>query len=262
MSQDRLDDVTDDDAVIASLPDLQIEVSHAEDMRILQQTDYSGGVDRVAIHRWQVRMLAEEFGLLPAVSNTEADALQQVAKLGRRLRLLHSRIARLDGWLAKQPDYDCADINLEVSFSGCTMDLAEEFLLELQESSSGATRGAMPQHRPAGSAAATAAPAAGPARRAFGIAVRPGESPEQVALDAFRDFVRQNKQLLSLVARWGDDQCGALLQVLVEELLREGPATGRTAIVARPASMEDARALQAQLTFTGSPPQAVGEGSR
>ena len=54
--------IDDDGGLIADLPDLRIEVSHSEEMVILQQSGSGGDVDRIAIHRWQVRMLAEQFG--------------------------------------------------------------------------------------------------------------------------------------------------------------------------------------------------------
>lgn len=42
---------------------------------------------------------------------------------------------------------------------------------------------------------------------------------ERNAPIVFRDFVRANKELLSVVAGWGDGRCGYLLSILQDELL-------------------------------------------
>lgn len=151
-------ELNDDDGVIAAMPDLQIEVSHTEDMLILQQTDYSGQTDRLAIHRWQVRFLAEQMGLLPAATEGEAEARRQVATLTRRMLLLHSRMAQLHAWLAEQPDYEAADINVEVSYSAGTMALADEFLADMPDGrgSSALASAARPRSTPAQPLPATA----------------------------------------------------------------------------------------------------------
>lgn len=217
-----------DDGGIAAMPDLQIEVSHTEDMLVLQQTDYSGQTDRLAIHRWQVRFLAEEMGLLPPRSDGEVWALRRVAALARRLRVLHSRIEQLDEWLAKQLDHDNADINLEVSFSGATYDISSQFMEDLKEleaggpaRSSGVAVASTPKPALTRGAAANAetgaAPRAegqAPRRYRLGVAVQPGEDVETVAIEAFRQFAEQNAMLLRHVFAWGDGDGGALLDIL------------------------------------------------
>lgn len=120
--------VNDDDALIAELPDLRIEVSHREDMLILQQRgDNSAEVDRIAIHRWQVRMLAEQFGFLPA--RTQARAT--VETLARRLRALHGRIAELDEYLCKHSDTEHANMDWEQNYSCASLSIAQEFVADL-----------------------------------------------------------------------------------------------------------------------------------
>jgi len=112
---------TDDDALIAELPDLRIEVSHSEDMVILQQ-GRSGEEDRIAIHRWQVRMLAEQFGLLPA--RTQARAT--VETLARRLLKLRERIDRLGEHLHVHVEDQCS-----LQYAMATCEIADEFIADL-----------------------------------------------------------------------------------------------------------------------------------
>ena len=124
MSNSHIDD---DDALIAELPDLRIEVSHSEDMVILQQRGCGGEEDRIAIHRWQVRMLAEQFGLLPA--RTQARAT--VETLARRMRVLHARIDELDNYLCKHSDTEHANMDWEQTYSGASLSIAQEFVADL-----------------------------------------------------------------------------------------------------------------------------------
>ncbi|WP_422085435.1 hypothetical protein [Variovorax sp.] len=121
--------IDDDDGLIAELPDLRIEVSHSEDLVILQQSGGGGDVDRIAIHRWQVRMLAEHFGLLPS----SASSLGAVAMLARRLRKLQERIDLLGEHIDQFVD---DEFTKQYSFATC--ELADEFLADLEELQGGA----------------------------------------------------------------------------------------------------------------------------
>jgi len=120
--------VTDDDALIAELPDLRIEESHSEDMVILQQ-GHGGDEDRIAIHRWQVRMLAEQFGLLPA--HTQARAT--VETLARRLVKLRERIDHLGEHLHMHVE---DQYSLQYAMASC--EIADEFISDLDALTSGA----------------------------------------------------------------------------------------------------------------------------
>jgi hypothetical protein len=114
---------TDDDALIAEMPDLRIDVSHSEDMLILQQRgDSPNDVDRIAIHRWQVRMLAEQFGLLPA--RTQARAT--VETLARRLIKLRERIDHLGEHLHVHVE---DQYSLQYAMASC--EIADEFIADL-----------------------------------------------------------------------------------------------------------------------------------
>ncbi|RTD94407.1 hypothetical protein EJO68_11530 [Variovorax atrisoli] len=116
--------IDDDDGLIADLPDLRIEVSHSEDMVILQQSGSGGDVDRIAIHRWQVRMLAEQFGLLPARTSSQ----RTIAALARRLLKLRERIDHLGEHLHTHVEDQYA-----LQYALATCELADEFVVGLDE---------------------------------------------------------------------------------------------------------------------------------
>jgi len=121
MSNSRIDD---DDGLVAELPDLRIEVSHSEDMVILQQSGGSGEVDRIALHRWQVRMLAEQFGLLPARSSSQ----KTIATLARRLLKLRERIDHLGEHLHTHVEDQYA-----LQYALATCEIADEFVAGLDD---------------------------------------------------------------------------------------------------------------------------------
>jgi len=89
---------------------------------------------QVDLHPMHLRFIAEKLGLVREMSASEADALRMVDKLARRLRVLHGRIEQMHKWLSENNDLECADINVEYWFSDGTLDLANEFLRELDES--------------------------------------------------------------------------------------------------------------------------------
>lgn len=130
-----------DDGLIADLPDLRIEVSHSEDMVILEQRGGSGNgdEDRIAIHRWQVRMLAEQFGLLPARTASH----QTIAALARRLTKLRERIDHLGEHLHTHVEDQYA---LQHVLATC--ELADEFIADLADLTDCPLRQAPRHHAP------------------------------------------------------------------------------------------------------------------
>ena len=121
--------VNDDDGLIAFLPDLRIEVSQDEAIVILQQTDHSGEDDRISVHREQVRILAEHFGMLPA--RTQARAT--VEALARRLLKLHERIDHLGEHLHAHVEDQYAQ---QYAMASC--EIADEFVADLEALTGGA----------------------------------------------------------------------------------------------------------------------------
>lgn len=118
---------------IEEIPQVEIELMANGNVRLTDKTDMNGD-HMVDLHPIHLRLIAERLGLVGAMSDTEAQALRTVDKLVRRLRVLHERIEQLDKWLCEQPDYKEADIDVEVFFSGATLDLSREFQLEIEES--------------------------------------------------------------------------------------------------------------------------------
>lgn len=119
---------TDPDGVIAELPDLSIEVGHIDDMVILQQIDHAGQVDRIAIHKWQVLLLARHFGLLGKGAGPGPLAIE----LGRRLHVLHGRIEHLSHWLHNLSDSKHANLSYEQTYSLATCEIADAFVADVE----------------------------------------------------------------------------------------------------------------------------------
>lgn len=83
----------------------------------------------VRVHPWQLRAVCEQFGII--ASNPQVE--KTIAILTRRIQLLNGRIQHLDNWLRTFSDSDHADLTYEMSYSGGTADMAEEFCAELTE---------------------------------------------------------------------------------------------------------------------------------
>jgi len=105
-----------------------INDAHGAAILLTQQGEYSEP-STVIIHPWQLRRVCEEFGIVS--SDTETEKL--IARLSRRMQLLNGRIQHLDNWLRTFSDSDHADLNYEMSYSGGTADMAQEFCTELIE---------------------------------------------------------------------------------------------------------------------------------
>lgn len=126
MSTTTANTTHDDDGVIAEMPDLRIEVSHREDAVILEQGALTGNPSRVAIHRWQVQMLAEEMGLTLAPTPSPRRDVAQI--LARRLRWLHARNDELLRWLLEHTEDEYARDHAYV-----TATVGDEYLADLGE---------------------------------------------------------------------------------------------------------------------------------
>lgn len=115
------------------IPELSIERTN-DGLIELEQQNGLDEPDRIQIHPLHLRHMAESLGLVREMSASEADALRMVDKLARRLRVLHGRIEQVQKWFADNKDLDCADITVEYWFNDATLDLANEFLAEVEES--------------------------------------------------------------------------------------------------------------------------------
>ncbi|MDQ0084562.1 biotin operon repressor [Variovorax boronicumulans] len=151
---------------IENIPQVEIELLEGGNVRVTDKSDFNQDYS-VDLHPIHLRLIAEKMGLVREMSASEADALRMVDKLARRIGVLQERILQLDKWLWEHPDPDCADIGTEIWFSAGTLDLANEFLLEIGESRAVVT----PRHDE--SRAGTPAPSPSTANtKAFGWALR------------------------------------------------------------------------------------------
>lgn len=139
-----------DDGLIAELPDLRIEVSHHEDMVILEQGAMTGNSSRVAIHKWQVQMLAEQMALTLVSAPSPRRNVEQI--LARRLRWLHSRNEELLRWLLEHTEDDFARDHAFV-----TATVGEEYLADLGELLGADAARAQTQRPPTAASAGVAA---------------------------------------------------------------------------------------------------------
>ncbi|OUM01654.1 hypothetical protein [Variovorax sp. JS1663] len=151
----------DEGALIADLPDLRIEVSHSEDMVILQQGGHTDEADRIAVHRWHVPLIAEALGIRQELNATAQDQLAaerertkraeaMVATLKRRMLFLKERIEHLDEGLWGHPDPERADVVTDRMFSDATSDFAREFCLEFDDGKQAVTEWQRPSAAPVG----------------------------------------------------------------------------------------------------------------
>lgn len=115
--------------VNTEIPQLKIEVLVNGCIR-LENTD-CGESYAVDIHPTQLRYLAEKIGL--AVAAPDAGHARRVEKLNRRLKVLHDRVLQLDQWLWQHPDTENADITTEIWYSAGTLELSNEFQVEIAE---------------------------------------------------------------------------------------------------------------------------------
>jgi hypothetical protein len=114
-----------------NIPELKIEQINdgIGDGLILLEQDSGGNIDRVAVHPIHLRYMAEKIGL---IKTTDPQAVQIIAKLERRLRLLRDRIEHMGNYLANHSDHRHADLSYEVTYMTATADLADEFCAEFE----------------------------------------------------------------------------------------------------------------------------------
>jgi hypothetical protein len=106
------------------IPALKIEP--CEDGTLMLEQEWSGNVDRIAIHPLHVRYMAERFGLAEA---SDIEAHRTIARLARRLQALNGRVRHLAERLAARADAD--GLPYEQAHAQATADLASEFCSEL-----------------------------------------------------------------------------------------------------------------------------------
>ena len=108
---------------------------------LTQPASRRGGSNTIVLHPWQIRAVCERF----APPASDRDAAQYVATLERRLQALRDRIEFLDDWLRNHSDHRHADLSYECTYSGATLDLADEFCFDIDVAELRAGGGMAPQ---------------------------------------------------------------------------------------------------------------------
>lgn len=116
------------------IPRMKIELQVDGTLLLTSPDAFGNGDDMVQVHPIQLRLMAEKLGLVGALTDSEAQALRSVDKLARRVRVLHGRIKQLHEWIWSNTNFDQRDIDIEAWYLDATLDLANEFLTEIDES--------------------------------------------------------------------------------------------------------------------------------
>lgn len=104
--------------MFTSIDDLSFEIEG--DTIDLEQSTGCGEVDRIRLHRIQLKHLAELAGIVQATSPS-------AEVLTRRMRALRGRIEHLADWLANHSDHKHADLTYELNYATATADVAEAY---------------------------------------------------------------------------------------------------------------------------------------
>jgi len=118
----------------AFLPQLKIESN--EDGTITLESEWSGNVDRVAIHPAQLRYLAEEMGLLPELSVSDAELLRaergrlaemqrDIGRLKRSMLRIREHALQSREHFRASPGWDHSDLTFEMCQLNALVDLLD-----------------------------------------------------------------------------------------------------------------------------------------
>lgn len=118
--------------ITESIPGLKIEANG--DGTITLEQEWSGNVDRVAIHTVHVRHLAEKLGMVREVSASDAELLrtergrvailrQENDRLKRNMLRLHAHALALQADFRENADFSHADLAHELSNINALVDL-------------------------------------------------------------------------------------------------------------------------------------------
>lgn len=107
---------------------------------LTQPASQRGGPNSIVIDPWQLRAVCEKFGLLTA----DRGPAQYIATLERRLQAVRDRVEFLDNWLRNHSDHKHADLSYECTYSGATLDVADEFCFDIDVAQLRANAGMAP----------------------------------------------------------------------------------------------------------------------
>ncbi len=98
----------------------------------LTQLDACGHPANVCLYPRQLKAIQVDLGLIAA----DHDADTKIATLERRLLALRERIDTLHDYLCNYSDHKHANLSWELTFATATLDIADEFCYELDDSNS------------------------------------------------------------------------------------------------------------------------------
>lgn len=194
-----------------SMYELEIELL-ANGAVNLEQGAASGNTQYVSLHRAQIRLLAEMAGLIASTPDdlmTHSETTRDQRRLRLALLALRDRGETLLRNLHLTQEAGHEDLTLEVAQAAALCDIADlacaDFEDEFVCNPKADAGGSIPMPLPKPKA---------PAR-----AVR----SDIQAMELFEDFVRTNAGTLRMAAKFGDGECGAMLDVLQRELQGAAP---------------------------------------
>jgi hypothetical protein len=88
---------------LANLPQLDVELLEGGNIR-LEQNYGQGESGVIDLHPFQIRLIAESVGLLPAVNDDEQALKKRLGLIGKRLTLASMRLSAAYKWWDSLPD--------------------------------------------------------------------------------------------------------------------------------------------------------------
>lgn len=140
------------------IPNLKIEAN--DDGTITLEQEWTGNVDRVAIHPCQLRLIAERLGMVQAVTASGAELGRDNDRLKRHLLRVREHALTLQREFSEHADWAHADMSHEMARINTLVDLldmaADDFEDDYQASEPASAK---PSPKPSAKTSDRAAPA-------------------------------------------------------------------------------------------------------
>lgn len=107
---------------------------------LTQQEDGYNEPNTVLVHRWQLRAVCEQFGIIAS----DPQAGKTIATLQRRMVALRDRIGHLADWMVQRSDHKHADTTQAVTRLQAMQDLAREWCRDFDDDEQSAPTGCRP----------------------------------------------------------------------------------------------------------------------
>lgn len=85
--------------------------------------------DSVILHPWQLRSVCEHFGIVAC----DPQAQRTITTLKRRMQAIRDRVEFLHNYLCNHSDHKHADLSYEVTYATATLDLADEYCADFDD---------------------------------------------------------------------------------------------------------------------------------